>query len=359
MASDAASDRLVLFGYDNGYRDDTWEYVRDPAFIVGAGRGAPNPNRVAAFQVTGAPTAVDFFAYAAGAWGASATCGELNGAGSLDEIVTTPGPGPVLGPQVRGFLRDATAIAKINFFAYGTLKYGANVAPRSIDADGYDEILTGAGPGEVFGPHVRAFDFDGSAVSVIAKVSYFAYGTLKYGAELHASDVELDGFQEILTAPGPGVIFGPQVRGWNFDGAALTSISKINFNAFPTLQYGGVVSGASVDYDDFGEICASPGPGPALNARYVGFDYDGVGISALPGFDQAAATLYGGRLGLGATAGGDSRGDLLAAAGPDPAADTTVRVFDYETGTLSQRGSFVAFSGLFFGVGPGSGDLGY
>ncbi len=53
--------------------------------------------------------------------------------------------------------------------------------------------MAGPGPGAVFGPHVRAFNYDGQALAAIAKVSFFAYATLKYGANVgenavHGSD---------------------------------------------------------------------------------------------------------------------------------------------------------------------------
>jgi hypothetical protein len=56
----------------------------------------------------------------------------------------------------------------------------------------------------------------------------------------------------------------------------------------------------------------------------------------------------------------DGAADLVSGAGPDPAADTTVRVHDYQAGTLTPSPvSFPAFPGLTHGVGPGPADLGH
>ena len=58
-------------------------------------------------------------------------------------------------------------------------------------------------------------------------------------------------------------------------------------NAFATAGYGASVCGGDADGDRFAEIAASPGPGPSASfpSRFIGFDYDGVAIAPLAGFD--------------------------------------------------------------------------
>ncbi|MFN7975198.1 MAG: hypothetical protein U0166_23075 [Acidobacteriota bacterium] len=219
--------------------------------------------------------------------------------------------------------------------------------------------MTGPGPGAVFGPHVRGFNVDGGSAAPIAKISFFAYGTLKFGVNVSGGDVESDGFDEILTAPGPGVVFGPQVRGFDYDGAAIASISKINFNAFATTQYGANVAGGDADGDAFAEIAGAPGPGasPSFPSRFLGFDYDGAAIAALPGFDVTPfTTSYGGRVGLGSIP-ADGRDDLVAGAGRDPAADATVAAHRYTGASLTPYAPFVAFPAATYGVSATAGDL--
>ena len=126
-------------------------------FVVGEGLGfAPGQvtTRVRIYDGTGAPTAVDFQAYGSANWGTNVSAGAIDADG-IDEILTGPGPGDIYGPHVRAWHEDGSPAPKVNFYAYFTLRFGVNVTTGDVDMDGFDEIVTGAGPGAVFGPHVR------------------------------------------------------------------------------------------------------------------------------------------------------------------------------------------------------------
>jgi len=47
-----------------------------------------------------------------------------------------------------------------------------------------------------------------------------------------AGDLDADGIDEILTAPGPGTAYPCQVRGFNYDGEALAAMPGVSFLAF-------------------------------------------------------------------------------------------------------------------------------
>ncbi|MFN7973653.1 MAG: Ig domain-containing protein [Acidobacteriota bacterium] len=328
-------------------------------FLVGRGLGQPNDNRVRLHDATGAATPVDFLAYSAGKWGCNVASGNVD-ADPYDEILTGPGPGDVFGPQVRGFRRDGTTVAKINFYAYGTLKFGVNAGGANLDGDPYAEVLTGPGPGTVFGPHVRGFGYDGSAVAAIGRISFFAYSTLRFGVNVAGGSVDTDPFAEILTAPGPGIVFGAQIRGWNFDASVVTAIGAVNFVPFATPQYGASVAAGDVDLDAIAEIVVTPGPGPTgmFPSRFLGFDYDAILMSPLPGYDVTPfTTFYGGRVGLGDLT-VDARDELLAGAGRDPAADSTVVAMTYDGAAVAPIVSFAPFA-PGFGVNPTTAAAGY
>ena len=317
-------------------------------YLVGQGAGQPNSNRVRVFDESGVATGTDFLAYAAGSWGTRVAGSDLTRNGP-EQILTGPGPGTAHGPQVRAFDVTGSAVTKVNFFAYGTLHYGVNPAGGDLDDDSYDEIVTGAGPGAVFGPHVRGWDFDGASLSPMPGLSFFAYGTLHYGVNVAASPLEGTGASRILTGPGPSPAFAGVVRGFRYQGAAVAAMAKVNFAAF-TTHFGVVVSGGDVDADGFGEILAAPGPGTGNAPLFAGFDYDATRVSPLPGFSIApyGSAAYGGRVGSSDVT-RDGRDDLLCGSGPDPAAAATMYAFDYAGGALAPVAGtpILAFPGTF------------
>ena len=329
--------------------------------LVAPGPGDPNPPRVKGYTGAGAPiAALDFDAYGVAKWGANVGAGNIDTAGG-DEVLTGPGPGSVFGPQVRAFSRTSAPVAKVNFYAYGTLRFGVGVAAASLDADGPAELLTGAGPGAVFGPHVRGFNYDGATVAAIAKVSFFAFGTLKYGVNAGAGRIDGDAFDELLAGAGPGAVFGAQVRGFDYDGATVRSIGAVNAFVFASTQYGASVAGGDADGDAFAEILAGKGPGPSNDARLKLLDYDGVALGEVPNGETVAfaGALYGVYVGA-AEVDGDGIDEVLAGSGASPAYASTLAAFDYQAG-LQPIGALglAPYTGLAYGLKPASGDLGY
>ena len=247
--------------------------------LAGPGPGTLNPPRVRGFGRLGTPVAgLDFLAYGASGFGANVAAGVIDGSA---RVLTGPGPSAAYGPQVRGFRYSAGAVTdmgKVNFYAYGTLRYGVNVEARDTDGDGFDEIVTGAGPGGVFGPHVRAFDFDGAILTPIQKVSFFAYATPSYGVNVGAGDIDGDGFGELLAGPGPSAVFGPQLRGFDVDGAIASAIGNVNAFVFAGAGYGLRVAGGDIDGDGFSEIAAGAGPDPLFGSELHVLDFDATSL---------------------------------------------------------------------------------
>ena len=278
---------------------------------------------------------------------------DVNG-GSFEEILTGPGPGAVFGPHVRGFHRSGAASA-ISFYAYGTLKYGVDLAGGVIDEKNAQSILTAPGPGQVFGPQVRAWEESPSGVAAINEVSFFAYGGLRYGADVAAGDVDADATDEIVTGPGPGIGYSPSIRVFDYDGWKLTGTSGGTFDAFTSPTEGAHVAAGELDGARGHDIVATPGAGPAQTARFRGFSLSPVRL--LPGYDVTAfPNSYGGRVAAGDLS-GDDRAELITAPGPDPAQPAVVRTWDYPGSLVELPLGFTAFTGTTYGVNPSHGFL--
>ena len=303
----------------------------------------------------------EFSSYGAPHYGVNVTCGDVTGDG-FDKIITGPGPGAVFGAHVRGFEVDGKPVPGLNFIAYGTRKWGANVAAGDLDDNGSDEIITGAGPGAVFGPHVRAFHYDKDLHWVLPmhSVSFLAYNIRHWGVNVTAGDIDGDGYEEIVTGPGPGVVFGPHVRGWNVDDGPAAAISDVSFFAFGAGRYGVVVTCGDADGDDMDEIVTARGPSSNLGAYIRGWNFDGVSISALPGFRfyawDPSEARYGARIFAGADLDADGRDELVVGAGPDPSVSSPVKVYRYDGTSVSLWFSLQAFpSGWTHGVNVAAG----
>ena len=76
--------------------------------------------------------------------------------------------------------------------------------------------MTGAGPGAVFGPHVRGFNVDGTVAEPLSGVNFFAYGTPRWGVHVSCGNVDDDGYDEIVTGAGPGTDTGSYRRGCGY-----------------------------------------------------------------------------------------------------------------------------------------------
>ncbi|MFN7971460.1 MAG: hypothetical protein U0166_03785 [Acidobacteriota bacterium] len=305
------------------------------SLALGPGPGAANAPQAVTVRPDGRAGFGTFTPYGAGGFGCNVASGDVENDG-LDEILTGPGPSAVYGPHVRGFERDGVPIAKVSYFAYGTLRYGVRPASGGLDADPSLEILTGPGPGAVFGPHVRGWNYDGQTLTALSKVSFYAFGTLKYGAGTVGGDVDGDGFAEILAAPGPGNAFGAQVRGFNYDGQAVTAMGKLNYFAYPSpAAYGTSIAAADVESDGLGnygdgfeEIAAARGPDPAGGPDVTIFDYDASSVVSKIGTLAPYGTLYGAKVAGGDADAGDVE-EIATAPGPDPTATARILAWEY------------------------------
>ena len=323
----------------------------NPRILAGAGPATANPPTLRAFPPEqDANELLEVRAYAFPGLGVEVSAADLTGDGRA-EILTGPGPGTSYGPHVRGFRNDGSALPGVSFMAYGTMGYGVRVADGDVEADGFDEIVTAPGPGTAFGPHLRAFDVDGAGrVVPVRGCSFMAFPSQSRGASPGADDVNGDTDGEILVGAGPGAGFGPHVRGFDVRAGAVLSMPNLSFFAYATAGYGVVVGSGDVDDDSTAEILTGPGPSPRFSPHVRGFDYDGVTTSLLPGFSILAGPAYahyGARVDAGADLDVDGRADLVVGSGPDPAVGTAIVGFSYDGSRVTESFSLQAFPSGF------------
>jgi len=194
-----------------------------------------------------------FLAYAATFnKGFKVTVADLYNDGS-PEIITAPNEGG--GPQIRVF--DNLGFAYFSFFAFDeSLRGGANVTIGDVNGDTQNEIIVGAGYGQE--PIVKIFD----NYSNFIKGIYAYEDSFKGGVSVLAADLDNDNVAEIVTAP--YIEREPQVRIYDYDGKLINQ-----FMAYPTAFKGGInLAKSDVDQDGYLDILTGAGYSGGAHLRF-------------------------------------------------------------------------------------------
>jgi len=340
---------VVVCGYaDNNLTIYFNTLVTTGLLVTGPGPGEFNPSLVRVYGLAVDRNVTEWHAYGVDRWGVNVALGQLDGVGG-PEVLAGAGPGPIFGPHVRGFTIDGTPLPGVSFLAYGTNKWGVNVASGDLDGDGYDEIITGAGPGEVFGPHVRGWNWDGSgSPQPIPGISYFAYGTPKWGVNVNCGDIDGDGYDEIVTGAGPGAVYGPHVRAWNCDGGGAVAIPQVSFLAYGTNKFGVNVCCGDIDGDGIDEMVTGAGPGAVFGPHVRAWNWDGTGATqSIPAVSYFAYgyTQWGVNVSC-SDLDEDGIDEIITGAGPGAGHEPRVRGWNYDGEALTAMTGvdFLAYS---------------
>ncbi len=229
--------------------------------------------------------------------GGTLASGDLEGDGT-EEIVV--GAGPTAEPYINIFNADHTK--RRAFIAFEkTFRGGVRVTLADVDGDGKDEII--AAPGADHAPIVRIFRESGELVTETAVYQEQVRG----GVHVAAIDLQQDGKDEIVTSPGPGG--GPHIRIWD---GTLHNVG-MDFFAFDASMQDGV-SIASMKTTHGPMLLAAPEswsdpiirrfsftPTPMLASEFSAFDLgqkNGVSIASVDidqdGTDEIAVARNGG-----------------------------------------------------------------
>ena len=176
-----------------------------PIYATGAGEGGGPAVNV--YNSLDNSVIASLFAFESSFTGGVQTAvADVNYDGISDVIV---GAGPGGGPRVQVF-NGATNFTTtlFDFFAFSTaFSGGVSVAGGDFNADGFADIVVGAGPGG--GPQVNIFD--GQTGNVLTQ--FFAYGeNFRGGVTVAVGVIDGSGFNSVITGAGAGG--GSHVKTW-------------------------------------------------------------------------------------------------------------------------------------------------
>ena len=288
--------------------------------VIGAGVGqAPRVQLISGYdnQVIS-----EYSAYDNGfTGGVNVAVGDINGDGT-DDVITAPAT--TGGPHVKVFDGATDALLE-SYFAYApSFTGGVNLASGDVDADGKDDVITGAGIGG--SPHVRVFRQGGQSTIK----DFFPFNsTFRGGTYVASADLDQDGAADVVTGAGPGG--GPHVRA--FSGRSSTELAS--FFAFDPSFLGGV----SVAADHLRDMPAAR----IITAAASGVPY--VKVFSAPGIQEYSGQFVydnafrGGVRLATADINGDEIPDLITA--PGQGGGPHVRMLDGATGV--ELAGFFAF----------------
>ncbi|MFO0808644.1 MAG: choice-of-anchor Q domain-containing protein [Gemmataceae bacterium] len=265
--------------------------------IIAVGAGEGGGPEVLVMGAADGQTLYRFNAYdAAFRGGVRVATADLNRDG-MPDIITAPGVGG--GPHVKVFDGASGALLR-QFFAYDlSFRGGVWLATGQTNGELTPDIITGAGEGG--GPHVKVFDGASGALDR----SFLAYDiSFRGGVTVAGGDVTGDGFDDVVTGTGPGG--GPHVKAFDL----MRGTTPLSFFAYETTFTGGVfVAVGNVDDTPRAEILTAPGMGggPVVKAfrtdtlglvrtffAYTSTFRGGVRLATIPSGSDAAGTIVTG-----------------------------------------------------------------
>lgn len=272
---------------------------------------------------------------------------------AVRNIIVGAGPGEDNQGTVKAFKTDGTETG-LEFVAHG-YRYGVNVAAGDINRDGTDEIITAPGPGAENPAEIRIYDKSGNELTKLRITA----GQYKYGANVAAGDFDGDGYYEVVVGAGEGAENPSEVKVFVYDAANnMMMESGINLLAFSS-GYGVRVAAGDVDGDGKDELITVPGQGGDNKGIVKLWDVNtsaGMGRwSVSLSREFKVSSNHGNSVSIaGGDTDGDGRAEIITGAGAYRRARDEIKIFDSDGDLKSE---FVALVSKEYGVNAASGDL--
>jgi hypothetical protein len=229
--------------------------------IVSKGPAYENDTVIKVFDADGEEMC-RFTAFAKKRFGANVATGDIDGDGRDEIIVSPgPGQGykPIIGifdetGESLYTIRAEDKIVNDNGYVM-ILRHGLQLGAGDVDGDGIDEILIGSAHVRDYKTYVAIMDAE-SESSIVQHEWFLPYIIgARFGANIAAGDVNGDGVDEILTGPGPYEYSGSHLKVFDNNWELL-------FGSFPfKCHYGLNVASGDIDGDGVYEIVVALGPG--------------------------------------------------------------------------------------------------
>jgi hypothetical protein len=268
-------------------------------------------------------------------------------------IIVGAGPGESNEGVVKVYNADGTE-AGLEFTAHG-YGYGANIAAGDINNDGVDEIITAPGPGADSPAEVKIFDKNGNELTNLS-ITAFQY---KYGANVAAGDFDGDGDDEVVAGAGAGAMNPGAVKVYVYDAVNNEMVdSGINLTAY-SLGYGVKVAAGDIDCDDVDEIITVPGPGPSNQGIVNVWSVDTSsgegqwGVTKEQEYTVSSRHRYSVNIASG-DVDGDGNAEVVIGAGPDRRARDNIRIYDENGDNALEFRSYIEKR---YGANVAGGDL--
>jgi hypothetical protein len=239
--------------------------------ITGAGTTSPHVKRFDALTLA---EEASFFAYPGFLGGVHVAAGDIDGDQKADIITGVPST----APHVKVF-SGATGAEIRSFFAFTGFAGGVYVGSADLNNDDVPEILAGVASGG--NAHVKAFD----STTLQEQRSFFAYDGFAGGVRVAGGDVNNDGFDDIITGTGPGAIAHVKAfSGVNNDGLA-------SFFPYGPGYTGGVfVAAGDVNGDGRDDIITGTEVGSPLKSLMSPISRNSEAFLPFPAFWAACAS---------------------------------------------------------------------